>query len=302
MKNDFEKLEVGFVGKDILLMEEIFERLSSLGIKKLYPFLDVNEGVDFNSEEDYKTPFFEITDFRISTLDYLLFSPKARNESIALAKGVENGPKIILLPKRDFMSNDLLFRDLIKVNDPEVTIMKELLLTFSRYEPKTLYWSLFEPASSRGKEGLEAFYNQVIDILNAKKIKDEIYAFRLYPTNPKSEGSVEKEVRLFSNYDGFLLRNTISVPLFHGFYISFFIELKNELLNKKEILTSLKQKGFFKFFDNSQQVTKNPLNTKPSISISYYDKNHIWGFVGFDFFEMVFFEVLNLLNESIKRK
>ena len=186
------------------------------------------------------------------------------------------------------------------VLDPETYIISKIIKTLQPFHLNNFFWSIFESASSKGKEGLKELFEQTRDVLNFKtpqiNVFDRQLAFKLIPYKPELNRETELKIREMSGFKGSLLRNMLIIPCFYGTYINFFADLKMWKENyPSQINFSFQKEPFWEYNENLCFEDKEI--EKPTLYLNTQPKCCINGFIYFDHYKVL----VNLAIENLAK-
>lgn len=294
-KKSIIDLKIALLGKNPIMEDELINEFQNLGIeeKNIISMDDESSQISFDIEDEEARFYLPLEMERIKDLDVIFVLGGLTQGRADFFERAKEKPEIFVFHSEEEKGENLLKNRMgfHYISSPEIFIVSEILRNIKKQKPRNFYWSLYESASSKGKEGIKELYDQTVDVLNFQTPESNVFksqiAFNLIPRKPELNQNDENEIREKSGYKGILFRNTMYVPLFYLTLISFFTEFDNwEKNSAEEIREVFKKSIFFEFKDDISNLSSST-GYNPSLFIDTDKEKCLFGIVCFDPFKMM---------------
>lgn len=300
------ELKVALLGKNQILEDELINEFRNLGIeeKNIISLDDQFSQIAFDIEDEEARFYLPLESENLKGFDTIFVIGGLTQSRVDFFDSLKEKLRVYVLHSQSEKEH-YLFKDRSEyffIPSPEIMIISEILQNLKRQKPRSFLWSLYEPVSSKGKEGIKELFDQTKDMLNFKTPKTNVFqkqiAFSLFLHKPYLSEEEEFEIRERSGYQGILHKNTIDVPLFYGTHIVFFVELDQwEEQSEKEIKSVFQKNSFFVIKNDTSNLTSID-EAKPSLFIDTENERWLFGIVHFDTYRMT----AKLASEILKKE
>jgi hypothetical protein len=308
-----KEIRIAIVGRNPLLEDELFSQLKAAGAadEAVISFDETPAGtlidIDENEECRVYLPLSEdyLQDFEFYFL--LTCSEKGRRLLNNISK-VSGAVVIDLAGYAENLKNDPPeASDHILIPSAEAFFISEILKSKDSGKHKSLCWSVFQSASSEGKDGIKELFDQTQAVLNFKKPSSAVFkeqlAFNILPYQPEPEGDLEKTIRSLSGFGGFLTRNVVQIPTFLGSSISFLLEVEGKAESaKKTVENNLTAGGIFSSVKNLKAFYQPERKINAQFYLKALGTNRIWGWLWYDPFKTGAELAIGKMTDSLTKK
>ncbi len=301
-------LKIALLGRNPILEDEFINEFQNWGVegKNIISLDDQFSQIEFDIEDDEARFYLPLEKERLKDFDIVFVFGGMTESRADYFNTLEENLKICVIHSEVEKDKEILKgkSGYYYIPSPEIVIISEILQTIRKNKLKNFHWSLYESASSRGKEGLKELFNQTVDVLNFQTPEVNVFssqiAFNIIPLKPELKKEDENEIRKKSGYEGILYRNAMYLPIFHMTYLTFFGELENwEKDSSKEIKKFFEKSQFFELKKEILSITDSE-GKKPSIYIDTEKEKCFFGIVSFDAFKLTAKIALQYLEDADK--
>jgi aspartate-semialdehyde dehydrogenase len=166
---------------------------------------------------------------------------------------------------------------LIVVARPASALLGTVLSAIaSKHEIRRACGTVMVPASALGKRGIEELHEQVVKILNFQEPPTTVFpaqlAFNLMLPGGidreagKLDDAVSKEAAAIAEIDADVSVMTIQAPVFHGYALSLWIQLEDEI-EEGSLIKALEQSGIIDATSSSEPAGASPVSVADSESV-----------------------------------
>lgn len=283
------KFKVALLGKNQILEDELINALIKEGVEKknILSMNDDFKEITFDVEDEEARFYLPLESDRLKGFDAIFVFGGLTLSRVEFFEKLKEKISVFVIPYPSSEENLLIKEknNFTFLLEPETLIIAKIIKTLQPYYLNNFFWSIFESASSKGKEGLKELFDQTRDVLNFKTPKNNVFdrqiAFKLIPYKPELKRETELKIREMSGFKGTLLRNVLMIPCFYGTYINFFADLRIWQQDYPRLINSSFQKE--QFWEYSENLLfKDKEIEKPALYINTETKNCINGIVYFD--------------------
>jgi aspartate-semialdehyde dehydrogenase len=288
-----EDFRVAIVGRNSLAEDELIRRLKEAGVEEA-SIVNFDEGsgdtvLDIDDREGCRL-YLPLSEEYLKGYD-ALFILTGNEGTRQMLMNFASSAKALVFDLANYSANienkTAPLSNYFFVPPAEACFFSRILTLSGIPAAKSFYWTVFQPAATEGKEGIEELFSQTKAVMNFKRPPSVVFkeqlAFNLLPAAPGIDGEVASAVRQLCGFEGSLIRNMIQVPVFHGTSISFLMETRAEALScKKKIESGLKKDKSCVISKHLEAFLKPGYKEGCQLFLQVLAEDRVWGWYRYD--------------------